>query len=356
MVTTTAAPAAPPPDSARARFLAVFPTLVDELMTDLCAQYDIPEETALYVRRNLEYNVPRGKLNRGLAVRRCYAAFAKDADETALANADVLGWCVELLQAFFLVADDIMDGSVTRRGQPCFYRLPNIGLNAINDSLMLEMMIFRILRLRFSEHRAYVHIVHLFMDITYTTELGQLLDLTSMGNDGVRGALLRFDDAMLDRIYRYKTSHYSFYLPCALGMRLAGVEESGHYETALAICLRLGYYFQAQDDFIDCFGDPAITGKVGTDIEECTCTWLVVQALKKVSVEQRAVLEENYGSKDENKVKKIKSLYEELGLREQFAKFEQSSYDDISKMIEDVKLMPTDAFRFLLSKIYKRDS
>ena len=34
-----------------------------------------------------------------------------------------------------------------------------------------------------------------------------------------------------------------------------------------------------------------MTGKVGTDIEENKCTWLIVQALARANDEQRAVLE-----------------------------------------------------------------
>ena len=42
---------------------------------------------------------------------------------------------------------------------------------------------------------------------------------------------------------------------------------------------------------MDCYGDPKITGKVGTDIEDNKCSWLVVQALAKANAEQRALLE-----------------------------------------------------------------
>ena len=68
---------------------------------------------------------------------------------------------------------------------------------------------------------------------------------------------------------------------------LATCSNSGcaaHYQpTSLAPCLK--------DDFLDCFGDPAVTGKIGTDIEDNKCSWLVVQALKKATPPQRAELE-----------------------------------------------------------------
>ena len=46
-----------------------------------------------------------------------------------------IGWAVEALQTCFLVADDIMDSSTTRRGVPCWYKCA--GLSAVNDSLTI---------------------------------------------------------------------------------------------------------------------------------------------------------------------------------------------------------------------------
>jgi len=104
-------------------------------------------------QQNLDYNVPGGKLNRGMSVvDTAEILLGRPLDDKEYLRAAVLGWGVELLQAFFLVSDDMMDSSITRRGQPCWYRVTDPikpGLISINDSFMLEGAIYYLLKKHF---------------------------------------------------------------------------------------------------------------------------------------------------------------------------------------------------------------
>ena len=45
-------------------------------------------------------------------------------------RAFLLGWCTELLQGAFLIADDIMDEAETRRGKTAWYKMKKVGVDA----------------------------------------------------------------------------------------------------------------------------------------------------------------------------------------------------------------------------------
>jgi len=95
-----------------------------------------------------------------------------------------------------------------------------------------------------------------------------------------------------------KTAYYTFYLSAACAMLLNGVTDDASHELAKKICVQIGEYFQIQDDFLDCYGDEKVIGKVGTDIQDNKCSWLVVQALGRASSEHKATLKQHYGRND----------------------------------------------------------
>jgi farnesyl diphosphate synthase len=74
-------------------------------------------------------------------------------------------------------------------------------------------------------------------------------------------------------------------------MRMTGVTSEAAYKEALDILIPLGEYFQVQDDYLDCYGDPAFIGKVGTDILDNKCSWNINVALASASPEQRKILD-----------------------------------------------------------------
>ena len=342
-------------DDDKTAFMAVFGELADGLVQDEIDDQQV-KIAVEWIKRMIDYNVPHGKLNRGLAVvdgvRALKAAKNETVSEEELKRAMVVGWCIEFLQAYFLVADDIMDESVTRRGQPCWYRQPDVKMTAINDGILLEMMLYKCLKKYCKGLECYADLVELFHDVTYQTASGQLIDLITAPIGVVD--LSKYTMEAYMRIVTYKTAFYTFYLPAACAMRLCGVKDEAAYEKANEICIKLGQFFQIQDDYLDCYGDPEVIGKIGTDIQDNKCGWLVVQALLKCTDEQRKIIEENYGRPDAECEKKIKALYVDLDLEATYKKYEEESYADLRSIMESQKVLPEGLFGAMLAKIYKR--
>ena len=284
------------------------------------------------------------------------ALLQKSLNEEQFKHLSTLGWLTELLQAFFLVSDDIMDSSITRRGQPCWYRKDGVGMIAINDAFMLEASIYFILKKHFRSHPAYIDLVELFQEVTLQTELGQLCDLITAPEDNVD--LNNFSLDKFSFIVIYKTAYYSFYLPVALALYYLQLATPSNLQQAHDILIPLGEYFQAQDDYLDAFGDPAFIGKIGTDIQDNKCSWLINQALSRCSADQRKVLDEAYGRKDGAKEAKVKAIYAELELEKVYQEYEEKRAADIKSKIaaiDESEGLKRDVFESFLAKIYKRE-
>lgn len=222
-------------------------------------------------------------------------AQSSDLTEENLRLAHILGWCIECLQSVFIIADDIMDNSVTRRGHKCWYKVDEVGFGAINDSMMIENGIYFLLKKHFGDKEYYNSIVDLFHEITFITTIGQLQDTKTAGGD-----VLTFTMEKYKSIVANKTAYYSLYLPVALAMHMAGYKDPEMFRQTKTILLEVGNFYQVQDDFLDCFGDPTVTGKIGTDIQDGKCSWLAVVAMQRASNEQKQIMKECYGHKGEN--------------------------------------------------------
>ncbi|KAI8840156.1 isoprenoid synthase domain-containing protein [Chytriomyces cf. hyalinus JEL632] len=339
----------------KAHFEATYDRLAAELIEDM-KTYKLPANGIAWVEKMLNHTIPGGKMNRGLTVVSSLRSLKKrNLTEEELLHAEVLGWCIELLQAFFLISDDIMDSSVTRRGAPCWYRVEGVGMIAINDAFVVESAIYRLLKKYFRGQAWYADLLDLFHEVTYQTELGQLMDLITAPEDNVD--LNRFSLEKHAYIVEYKTAYYSFYLPVALAMMLHGIPtENDSYKQALRVLLPLGEYFQSQDDYLDCFGSPEVIGKIGTDIEDNKCSWLINHALAKANAAQRKQLDENYGKRSPENVAVVKQVYKELDIEGLYKQYEEDSHAKVMGLIQqiDEAVLPRDMFVTFVKRIYKR--
>jgi farnesyl diphosphate synthase len=136
-------------------------------------------------------------------------------------------------------------------------------------------------------------------------------------------------------------------------MTLAGVKD--HSSEVEDILLEMGHFFQIQDDYLDCFGDPKVTGKVGTDIADVKCSWMFVKAVQCCeNAEQKNALLELYGSKREDRVEEVTKIYRNLRLPQIYADYEENTYKSIVSKVSSLHPIISSAAKPLLTNLINK--
>ena len=226
------------------------------------------------------------------------------------------GAAFELLHAFALVHDDVMDGSSTRRGEPTVHVTfesvhASEGWNsearrygegvAILVGDLAEVYADRLMS--GSSPAAF----GVWNELKIELNIGQFLDVLG----AARGEV---DLQTARKIVRYKSGKYTIERPLHVGAALAG--RLDELESPLSrFGEPLGEAFQLRDDILGTFGDSSRTGKpVGDDLREGKPTPMLAIATERANSTQQQVLG-RVGSSDLSfdEVVAIQSVFTETG-------------------------------------------
>lgn len=340
-------------------FTKVFPDLVRVLTETPPESIGSPSPPAnrQHFGKALQHNVASGKKNRGLATVLSYKMLAPPEEQTPenLFLARIMGWCLEFFHASLLVVQDTVDQSKIRRDRPSWYlelkedHGPLATAAAFNDAGLIKSGVYQILKIHFSNKSYYTDVMELFLEMSQRYNLGHSLDLEARAD---RTLSMHTMERYMT-IVRNKTAHHSFRAPVCLALFMCGNKDPETHRQVKTIQMEMAQFFQVQNNFLDCFGDPKALGRPGTDIENGKITWLSVVACQRASSQQMKLLQECYGQNNPEKVALVKELYNTLELPFMYKIYGDQCYDLICTQVQqNTKNLPHKLFFKFLEKIY----
>src|SRR6478609_8568575 len=194
------------------------------------------------------------------------------------------GSALELMHAFALFHDDVMDDAATRRGQPTTHALAEANhaeqgwageSRRFGEGVAILVGDLAFVYADQLMDAAPVEAIRIWNELRIELNIGQFLDI--LGSVQRERSVVK-----AERICRYKSGKYTIERPLHLGAVLADPEHGAELFGALsAYGLPLGDAFQMRDDVMGAFGDPRRTGKpVGGDLVEGKPTPLLARAVE----------------------------------------------------------------------------
>ncbi|WP_026189866.1 polyprenyl synthetase family protein [Salinispora mooreana] len=249
---------------------------------------------------------------------------------------------LELVHAFALTHDDVMDSSATRRGRPTAHvavaaqhaaagRHGDPGKFGENVAILVGDLCLvwadRLLAQAVLPPARLLEVRRCYDQMRLETVAGQYLDILGESdptNWSVERAL---------QVARYKTASYTVQWPLLFGARLAGV---GADSSLIAAYTRygqaVGEAFQLCDDLLGVYGDPATTGKpAGDDLRTGKPTVLFMLARGRADPAQRRALDQVGVGADDREVTRLAEVVAETGAVTQV---EQMISDRVAEAID----------------------
>jgi geranylgeranyl diphosphate synthase type I len=264
----------------------------------------------------------------------CYWGFRAaggDHDDPRIIDA---GAAFELLHAFALIHDDVMDGSALRRRAPTVHvEFAQVHRDRawLGESQRfgtgVAILAGDLAAVLADELTAALprDALTIWNRLRLEVNIGQYLDLLGAAEGTT-------DLERARQIARYKSGKYTVERPLHLGAAIAGgLDRLG--VTLSAYGEPLGEAFQLRDDLLGVFGDPEVTGKpVGDDLREGKPTPLLVLARRQADGSDGALLDRvGEPDLDDGDVARLRAVVERTGARAQI----EAAIDQLTALAVD---------------------
>jgi geranylgeranyl diphosphate synthase type II len=273
--------------------LKLFESALDQLQT--------PEEPKLLYEPIIYSMSGGGKRIRPVLLLLTVDAFGGSVDEAMPA-----ALAVEVFHNFTLLHDDIMDNAAMRRGKPSVFAKWGGNVAILSGDTMLIVAYKHLLRVK----QEYVQRVFtIFSDMAIEVCEGQQYD---MDFESVANVSAEEYISMIER----KTSAL-LSGSAMIGATLAGASDDD-VKKIYRYATELGLAFQLQDDMLDSYGDESLGKKIGGDILEGKKTFLMIQAMRQATDEERNTLLTTHLStelSDAEKIATVKALYDKYDVK-----------------------------------------